>query len=108
MRAGSALVLGADVADEDDEHGDEGEAEEHEGDKDEERHSLLSVGQRDDGRDVGGPSHGGRWGRSGDGCSRVVVADLLIGGKGGDGADLAGGRIGQFDEVGDAPIGTRR
>jgi len=40
--------------------------------------------------------------RSGDGCGRVVVAELVVGGEGRDGADLAGGGIGQLDEVGDA------
>jgi len=32
----------------------------------------------------------------------------VVGGEGGDGADLAGGGIGQRDEVGDAPSGARQ
>ncbi len=35
------------------------------------------------------------------------MAELVVGGAGGDGADLAGGGIGQLDEVGDAPSGAR-
>jgi len=77
--------------DEDDEQGDEGDAGEDDGGKDEEchRHSLRQMAsrRRDDAR-------------LGDGCGRV--AKLLVGGAGGDGADLAGGGIGQLDEVGDA------
>jgi len=38
MRAGSALVLDVDVADEDDEHADEGETEQDERGEDEKRH----------------------------------------------------------------------
>jgi len=82
--------------DDDDEQDDEGDAGEDDGGKDEEchRHSLRqTVSRRRDDALLG------------DGCGRVT--ELVVGGAGGDGADLAGGGIGQLDEVGDASLRAR-
>ncbi len=71
MRTGSTLVRGADVADEDDEQGDEGKAKEQERGEDEQRHGSLSNGPT-------GAATAGRGRRAGGGCGQAtgVAASL--------------------------------
>jgi len=105
-------VLDPDVADEKDDHPDEGKAEQDEGREDEQRHGphLRQGWWYTDGPPwlvgVSGclplPAHLAHHNRGGKGVSAAL--EVTVGGEGGGGTDLAGGGMGQFDEVGEGSL----